>query len=150
MIRRILWLLIIMGLAYGIYYRIDPIWAEDFVARIQTYFADDRPVQQELEEDSDSITGWITYEDDKVQRENIVYTWVIDTWSSVELDYVLNTTSASTGSEVIITGSDIAITGSSNVSTVEDKLKKPKPSSKQSLSNQDKEDLRMLLDAIVE
>jgi len=90
MIRRIIWLLIILGLAYGIYRWIDPVGAEELVARIQSYFdkekeSEDVVVEQEPEEDA-----VVEQEPNEETTTAPIYTGTLNTGSLVELDYVLS------------------------------------------------------------
>lgn len=152
MIRRIVWLLIILGLAYGIYRWIDPMGAEALVTRIQSYF--------DKEKESEEVVKQEPEEAVVVQQEPIeevttapVYTWKLNTGSLVELDYVLSGSTQTTWSTQ--TGSVTTWTTSSTPTTINTIPKTtttsaPKPTPKKSLSNQDKADMKAFLNAIVE
>lgn len=78
MIRRIIRLLIILGLAYGIYRWIDPVGAEALVANIQSYFDKEKESDLVIEQESQDVI--VTEED--LSEEVVkapVYTGTIDT-----------------------------------------------------------------------
>lgn len=152
MIRRIVWLLIILGLAYGIYRWIDPMGAEALVTRIQSYFDKEKESEEVIKQEPEEAVV--------VQQEPIeevttapVYTWKLNTGSLVELDYVLSGSTQTTWSTQ--TGSVTTWTTSSTPTTINTTPKTtttsaPKPTPKKSLSNQDKADMKAFLNAIVE
>lgn len=55
MIRRIIRLLIILGLAYGIYRWIDPMGAEALVATIQSYFDKEKELEPVIEQEPEEV-----------------------------------------------------------------------------------------------
>jgi len=66
MIRRIIWLLIILGLTYGIYRVIDPVGANELVARIQSYFdKEDKNSEEIIEPEPEEI---FTIEEESTQE----------------------------------------------------------------------------------
>lgn len=151
MIRRIIRLLIILGLAYGIYRWIDPVGAEALVATIQSYF--DKEKESELVIEQESQDAIVTEED--LSEEVVkapVYTGAIDTWSSVELDYVLSESTQTTWSQSTTTTTP-TVQSTTTTTATQSTPPAPKPTtttSKKSLSSQDEADMKAFLNAIVE
>lgn len=155
MIRKIIWLFIILGLTYSIYRAIDPVGAADLVARIQSYFDKEKEPEQVVKQEPEET---IVTEEEPIKRVSTapVYTWTLQTGSSVELDYVLSesiqiTQSQQTGSTTTWTTS-IAPTTSSAVTITTTQTTTPtfKPTPRKSLSKQDEADMKAFLNAIVE
>ncbi len=159
MIRRIIRLLIVLGLAYGVYRWIDPMGAEELINNIQSYFdKEDQESEQIVEQEPEET---IVIEEESIEEGTTapVYTWVLNTGSSVELDYVLSgstqtTGSQQTGSLTTWTTSSTPSTSTTNTSpsttTTSTSPTPPKTTPKKSLSNQDEADMRAFLNAIVE
>lgn len=152
MIRRVIRLLIVLGLAYGIYRLIDPVGAQELVANIQSYF--DREKQEEVlvEENADDVV--VTQEIPETNTAPI-YTGTINTGSLVELDYVLSeslqkTWSESTGTVQDTTQQDTTPASTPTASQTTTTTKTTPSISSKSLSKQDEADMKAFLNAIVE
>jgi hypothetical protein len=157
MIRRIVWLIIILWLAYRIYYWIDPVGAQDFMVQIQSYFQKDSTVvsddmildQQESQEQQEQ-------QEQPIQQESIVqidfienplYTGTIDAQTLTEFDDVVSDSLPTQVSLPI----DTMIT--EKVPTRQPTTTNTQPKSNttsNSLSETDKQDIKNLLNAIVE
>lgn len=88
-------MLIILGLAYGVYRLIDPVGAEGLVARIQSYFDKEKQEDEEVLVIEEELEDVVIAEETPVTTAP-VYTGTINTGSSVELDYVLSESTQST------------------------------------------------------
>lgn len=143
MLRKILFLIVLLGLAYIVYRFVDPAWASRVVHTIQNMFG----VTQEIVVDEPVISTWFE-EDTSAYTDDIVYTWSIDSMTVVELDYILSgsgtssqvTSSSTMTSAVVIPSPSWSSSASSSSSSAWS----------QWLSRQDMADLEKLLQAIVE
>lgn len=150
MIRKIIWLLIILGLAYSIYRWIDPMGAEELVTRIQSYFDKEKQDDVLVQDDSEPISIEEIPEVTIIPEETKapIYTGTINTGSSVELDYVLSESPQTTGSQS--TGTIVTTAQPTTTQPTTTKPKTTTTSSKKSLSTQDEADMKAFLNAIVE
>lgn len=155
MIRRIIWLLIILWLAYSIYRWIDPVGAEELVTRIQSYF--DKEESQEIIEQEQEEP--VIEPESPEQTTTPIYTGTLDTGSLVELEYVLSWSvqTWSVQDDIVITPTTSSSSTTSSPSTSTSTSSSPtpstqtsKPTSKKSLSQQDEADMKAFLNAIVE
>ena len=152
MIRRIIWLLIVLGLTYGIYRAIDPIGAQELVARIQSYFDKEENKEEIVEQETEEI---IDVEEEP--REEValapVHTWKIQTGSLVELDYVLSesaTIKEPEQSNIVTTWTTSSSSTTTSTTTPTTTPKKASTTHQKSLSKQDEADMKAFLNAIVE
>lgn len=146
MIRKIIWLLIILGLAYSIYRWIDPMGAEELVTRIQSYFDKEKQEDVLVQDDPEPIS----IEEIPEVTKAPVYTGTINTGSSVELDYVLSESPQATGSQ---SAGTVAPASQPTTTISQPTTTKPKTtttSSKKSLSAQDEADMEAFLNAIIQ
>lgn len=148
MIRRIVWLLIILWIAYWIYKAVDPQWAESLVVRIQSYFSSDNEVAQQWDQSTGDV---ISEGEPTVASIPQVYTWDLSTGSLVELDYVLWESSANQSEAEAVDEEPLVITESeTKVQPTTKTTTTTSSSSKKGLSTQDMNDTKALLQAIVE
>ena len=87
MIRRIVWLLIILWIAYWIYKAVDPQWAESLLCAYSHIFSSDNEVVQQW--DQKHRRYYITGRTLMLRLYLKYITWDLSTGSLVELDYVL-------------------------------------------------------------
>jgi hypothetical protein len=162
MLRRVIWLLLLVAVAYAVYRMIDPQGAQDLVQQMQSYFSKDTEIVQDLPDEVPAIEDEVTQEQDPQPSIDsyAVYTGSIDRDSLVELDYILDTqgtgstdeepTAESPEEPQTTTPTPVAstpTTTSSSTPTPTPAASSPKP---KSLSNQDKADMKAFLNAIVE
>ncbi len=150
MLRRIIWLILIVLIAYTIYRRIDPVWAATLQERFLWLFQSDPIVQTEIiQEETDDVS-------DNTQPP-VVYTGTIDSASLVELDYILS--QPPTEDEPEDESNQIDEPSTELDPTPEEQVPDPKPKVTQpstdtqvqpELSAQDNQDVKDLLNAIVE
>ena len=170
MIRRIIRLLIILAITYGVYRLVNPEWAAQLTHRIQTYFDNNKEVIEEespAEEEPELVqeTG-----STDTGTQNSIYTGTIDTGWLVELDYILtNTTTQDEETPVDEDGDTEDDSQEDNKEdNEEDSEEEPETqtqtetsassttssqsssTSSSSLSEQDKQDMKNFLNAIVE
>lgn len=145
MIRRILWLLIILGIAYWIYKAVNPEWAQELVVRIQSYFSSDKK-----NNDMTLVDTWDSEEQTGATQKEypLVYTWELATGWLVELEYILSNQPNTQSGENVQEEEQLVITEKQTTPTV--KSQTTTSSTKKWLSNQDMNDTKALLQAIVE
>jgi len=132
---------------------IDPVGANELVARIQSYFdKEDKNSEEIIEPEPEEI---FTIEEESTQEVTTapVYTWTIQTGSLVELDYILSGSTQTPQSQQTGSATTGTTSSSSNTSTQTTTTTTPKTTStspKKSLSKQDEADMKAFLNAIVE
>ena len=151
MIRRIIWLLIIIGVTYGIYNWIDPEGAQALVHRIQSLVGKEVLTEDTTPALSGNNTTWI---DQLVDITPSVYTGELDTWSLIELNYIL-----SGGSQWTVSSWEIQTPNTWNQDTwnqepaktpVKIPIKKQPSSNTNELSQQDIDDIDAFFGALIQ
>lgn len=150
MIRRIIWFLIIIGITYGIYNWIDPEGATALVHRIQSFIGKDVSTKEITPEFSGNSATWI---DQPIDIISSVYTGELDTWSLVELDYILS--GGKTGVNIVQwSGKSEETTDTGNrepaKTPVKTPAKTPTSSNENELSQQDIDDIDAFFGSLIE
>lgn len=135
MIKKLITLLVLIGLVYMWYRIIDPMGAQNLVARVQSWFADD------VVHTGTVVPPVIVQEPIVLETGTQDMTWVSSSWQHTGDVTVVQTIPSTTVSTL-----PSSHTGQASIPS---KPSKPKPDSS-SLSDQDMKDLQHLLNAIVE